>query len=203
MCLKINSLRPSDAYMHQKPKPSLAQIISLKFVPKGQINNIPSLVQIMAWRQPVDKPLSETMMGRLLMHICIIRPQWVDEKSTMIQAMAWCLSPGTKWVNDWLIDHELNSLWPSHTMRWPMYLGNTLFPVMAYCLTAPYHYLNFICWLINSEGSVTFWKSSSNQSLKWVRKFHCYNQSPISQGPRSYKVIVKIQCLCIIREHDS
>ena len=33
--------------------------ISLKFIPKGPINNIPALVQIMAWRQPGDKPLSE------------------------------------------------------------------------------------------------------------------------------------------------
>ena len=32
--------------------------ISLKFVPKGQINNIPALVQIIAWRRPGDKPLS-------------------------------------------------------------------------------------------------------------------------------------------------
>ena len=30
--------------------------ISLKFVPKGPINNIPALVQIMAWRLPGDKP---------------------------------------------------------------------------------------------------------------------------------------------------
>ena len=36
--------------------------ISLKFIPKGPINNIPALVQIMAWRQPGDKPLSEPMM---------------------------------------------------------------------------------------------------------------------------------------------
>ena len=36
--------------------------ISLKFVPKGPINNIPALVQIMAWRQSGDKPLSEPMM---------------------------------------------------------------------------------------------------------------------------------------------
>ena len=35
--------------------------ISLKFVPKGQINNILALFQIMAWHQPGDKPLSETM----------------------------------------------------------------------------------------------------------------------------------------------
>ena len=33
--------------------------ISMKFVPKGPINNIPALVQIMAWRRPGDKPLSE------------------------------------------------------------------------------------------------------------------------------------------------
>ena len=32
--------------------------ISLWFVPGGPINNIPSLVQIMAWRRPGDKPLS-------------------------------------------------------------------------------------------------------------------------------------------------
>ena len=36
--------------------------ISLKFVPKGPINNIPALVQIMAWRLPGDKPSSEPMV---------------------------------------------------------------------------------------------------------------------------------------------
>ena len=44
--------------------------ISLKFVPKGPINNNPTLVQIMAWRRPGDKPLSEPMMVRLPTHIC-------------------------------------------------------------------------------------------------------------------------------------
>ena len=52
--------------------------ISLKFVPKVQINNIPALVQLMAWRRPGDKPLSETMMVSLLTHICVTRPQWVN-----------------------------------------------------------------------------------------------------------------------------
>ena len=36
---------------------------SLKFVPKGPIDNIPALVQIVAWRRPGDKPLYEPMMG--------------------------------------------------------------------------------------------------------------------------------------------
>ena len=31
--------------------------ISPKFVPMGPINNIPALVQIMAWRRSGDKPL--------------------------------------------------------------------------------------------------------------------------------------------------
>ena len=36
--------------------------ISLKFVSKGPIYNIPVLVQITAWRRSGDKPLSEPMM---------------------------------------------------------------------------------------------------------------------------------------------
>ena len=52
--------------------------ISLKFVPRGPINNNPALVKIMAWRQPGDKPLSEPMMVSLLTHICVTRPQWVN-----------------------------------------------------------------------------------------------------------------------------
>ena len=51
--------------------------ISLQFVPKGQINNILALVQMMAWRRPGDKPLSEPMMVSLLTHTCITPPQWV------------------------------------------------------------------------------------------------------------------------------
>ena len=43
--------------------------ISLKFVPKVQINNIPALVQIMAWRQTGDKPLFEPMLFSLLTHM--------------------------------------------------------------------------------------------------------------------------------------
>ena len=52
--------------------------ISLKFVPKGPINNKPAFVQIMAWRRSGDKPLSEPMMVSLLTHIYVTRPQWVN-----------------------------------------------------------------------------------------------------------------------------
>ena len=50
--------------------------ISLKCVPKGPVNNIPALVQIMACRRPGDKPLSESMMVSLPTHMCVTRPQW-------------------------------------------------------------------------------------------------------------------------------
>ena len=56
--------------------------ISLKYAPKGPINNIPALVQIMAWRRSGDKPLSELMMVELLTQICVTRPQWVNTMDT-------------------------------------------------------------------------------------------------------------------------
>ena len=52
-------------------------------LPKGPINNIPALVQIMAWRRPGDKPISEPVMVSLLTHICVTRPQWVKVDSVM------------------------------------------------------------------------------------------------------------------------
>ena len=55
--------------------------VSLKFSPKGPINNIPALVQIMAWSRPGNKPLSEPMMVSLLTHICVTRPQWFKVSS--------------------------------------------------------------------------------------------------------------------------
>ena len=51
--------------------------ISLMFVPKGPINTILALFQIMSWRRPGNKPLSEPMVVRWLMHICVTRPQCV------------------------------------------------------------------------------------------------------------------------------
>ena len=62
--------------------------ISLKFVPKGPINNIPALVQIMAWHRSGDKPLSEPMMVSLLTHICVTRPQWVNQ-CWLVISKAW------------------------------------------------------------------------------------------------------------------
>ena len=56
--------------------------ISLKFVPKGPINNIPPLVQIMARCRPGGKPLSEPMLVHLLTHVCVTRAHWVKSMTT-------------------------------------------------------------------------------------------------------------------------
>ena len=83
--LPLNTLRPRQNGRHF-PDDTFKRIslnenvrisikISLKFVPKGPINKIRALVQIIAWRLLGDKPLSEPMMVRLLTHICLTRPQ--------------------------------------------------------------------------------------------------------------------------------
>ena len=84
--------------------------ISLKCVRKVRINNIPSLVQIMAWRRPGDKLLSEPMMVSLLTHICVTRPQWVNflwprgPCSTLVQVMICCLkAPSHLLILTWMI----------------------------------------------------------------------------------------------------
>ena len=83
----VNTLRPRQNGRHfpdnifkcifLNENVSISIKIPLKFLPKGPINNIPALVQIMAWHRSGDKPLSEPMMVSILTHICITRPQWV------------------------------------------------------------------------------------------------------------------------------
>ena len=73
-CVSIyfNTLRPSQVGRHfpdaifkcifLNENVWISIKISRNFVPKGPINNISALVQIMAWRRPGDKPWSEPMM---------------------------------------------------------------------------------------------------------------------------------------------
>ena len=65
--------------------------ISLKFVPKGPINNIRALVQILAWRRPGDKLLSEPMLVSLPTNMSVTRPQWVNVQfTTMVCVIISC-----------------------------------------------------------------------------------------------------------------
>ena len=109
MACLINTLRPrqngrhfldaSFKWIFLNENVWISVEVSLTFVPRGPINNIPALVQIMAWRRPGDKPLSEPMMVSLLTHICVTRPQWVKDAIIctwsvldLIQIMVCCLA---------------------------------------------------------------------------------------------------------------
>ena len=98
--------------------------IRLKFVPRGPNNNIPALVQKMAWHQTGNKPLSGPMLVSLLPHICVTQPQWVKSLrpsdticrhksgSTLAQVMACCLKSPSHYLNQcWLIISKV--LWHS------------------------------------------------------------------------------------------
>ena len=80
---KVSTLRPRQNGCHFADDIFLNENvwipikISLKFVPEGPINNIPALIQIMAWDCLGDKPLSEPMMVNLLTHICVTQSQKV------------------------------------------------------------------------------------------------------------------------------
>ena len=90
----FNTLRPRQYGCHFADgifKCILLNKISLKFAPKGPIIIIPTLVQIMAWCRPSDKPLSEPMTVNLLTHICVPRPQWVMKKYLKILSTKWQL----------------------------------------------------------------------------------------------------------------
>ena len=78
--------------------------ISLKFVLQGPINNIPALVQIMAWRRSDDKPLSEPMMitDGLLTHT-YIRPQWVKFRQNIGVNRCTCCPFHKQWT--WFQTH--------------------------------------------------------------------------------------------------
>ena len=52
---------------------------SLNFVPDVPINNIPALVQIMAWRRPGDKTLTEQILVRLPTFIYVTPPRLVNK----------------------------------------------------------------------------------------------------------------------------
>ena len=98
----LNTLRPRQNGQHfpdgifkcisLKEKVWIAIKISLKFVPKGPINTVPTLVQIMAWRRPGEKPLSEPMMIWLLIHIWVTRPQWVKKVHEQHVSKLWLCS---------------------------------------------------------------------------------------------------------------
>ena len=95
--------------------------ISLKFVPKGQINNIQALVKIMAWRRPGDKPSSEPRMESLLTHICVTRPQWYIYIYIFWYCYIYCPVDGVSQVllwSTWPTEFACIVFWLQALVRW-------------------------------------------------------------------------------------
>ena len=128
--------------------------ISLKFVPKGPINNNPALVQIMAWCRSGHKPLSEPMMVSLLTRICVTRPQWVNPLASGICGCDIKLAI-FKLISRIYLEHFLWNL-PSGechktTYRWLINIvsGNGL------VLSGTSHYLSHYWWRSMSPYGIT------------------------------------------------
>ena len=137
--------------------------ISLEFVLMVPINNIPSLVQLVAWHWSGDKPLSEPMMVSLLTNICVTRPQWVKNLIRETVPPLWWV-PAFIAANNDHIHQSIKFIAFLFTSRdwqlppWGVFIthcglvmryksGSTLAQVMACCLMATNHYLNQ-CWFI-------------------------------------------------------
>ena len=112
----LNILRPRQnschtlddisKYMFFNENVSISIKCSPKFVPIGPINNIPALVQIMAWHRPADKPLFEPMMVILPTHLCGSRPQWVNSLG-----LSDAICRHTTWSTLVQVIHYLNQYW--------------------------------------------------------------------------------------------
>ena len=125
--------------------------ISLKFAPKVPVNNIPQLLQIMAWRCSGDKPLSEPIMVSLLTHICLTRPQWVKVRHFCCSAICnICCEESWLYCGNWLLwGMYLNSLAPvqcgsnfrsvlSEHMLWIKFMSASHEITLRLCLRIPF-----------------------------------------------------------------
>ena len=121
---RINSLWPSDTIWRHKYRSTLAQV--------------------MAWCLTAPS------------HYLLIDPhvtgspndlQRIFSMDKLAVPLFWCTAKEAVKLRE--NRQRINSLWPSDTIWWHKY-RSTLAQVMAWCLTAPSHYLNH-CWLIISE----------------------------------------------------
>ena len=155
--------------------------ISLKFVPKVPINNMPAFVQIIAGRRPGDKPLSEPMMVNLLTHISITQPQWVKEWSS----------------GDWIFESGiLDRISESQPCDW---MRGVIQPSVLWI--RPAHYIDVIMSAMTSQITgvsivySTVWsgvdqrKHQSSTSLAFVMGIHQWPGNSPHQAPVTRKMI--------------
>ena len=156
--------------------------ISLKFVPKGPINNIPALVQIMAWHRPGDKPLSAPMMVSLLTHICVTLPQWVKSlcyfrflhltQKTWPQALRHLHAVSTEMARKCLVN--------SHVLDWTRWIWETYESAWACCAAGRTVHLAVL--ILNCLGDV------------WGGCLTCWGQARVHTA--TSELITKISLWC-------
>ena len=116
--------------------------ILLKFVTKGPVNNIPSLVQIMVWRWPGDKPLSEPIMVSLPTHIWVPWPQWVN----MITQHHYISNQFNSLVSlNTFFPHKQPRSIPYNNLRYHKFIKLTIYHIYMQLKTyPPYNWLKLI-----------------------------------------------------------
>ena len=126
--------------------------ISLKFVPKGPLNNNPALVQIMAWRRSGDKPLSEPMMVSLLTHICVTRPQWVKGRDQLLYPIT---SAGCNYQSfSLMLAYGITLLKWAHgscVLCFAVVIMTVLWNQVVYCTWIADHIIHFQCYCYNQK----------------------------------------------------
>ena len=121
--------------------------------PKGPINdNIPALVHIMTWRRSDDKPLYEPMVVSLITHICVTRPQWVNDFVWFL-CFKLCHS-----IDRWYLEKILVALQVflhGYYGKWPLENPSPPSPKSLKCKTKALFLTNALQWRHNEHGVVS------------------------------------------------
>ena len=134
--------------------------ILLKLVPKCPINNMPTLVQIMAWHQSDNKPLSEPMMVSLLTHVCVTQPQWVKKKMSY---------NGSKSMNG---EGYINLI-----SQWKIYQ-------LKIQLNHMYRFSTLLCFGENNKNSLPKYHMVTSMAL--AQSYHKISRAPLKQPWRNF-----------------
>ena len=122
----------------------------------------PTLVQVMAWRRPGDKPLPEPMMVRLPTHICDNRCWYCDIVCMYNQRDCCC----HLWLQYWY-NWNINFRWGSNCNIIPVATGvNSMSSITCKCFS---HYIAKTFELIKVR--IRHWLYRYDRACKWHERF--------------------------------
>ena len=128
--------------------------ILLKFVPKGPIDNISALVEIMAWRQIGAKILSQPMLTRFTVaYTCSTRGRWVN--SSWPSYAMWLQRSGssqssTKPLPESMLTYHKGGLWHSLDNNLTHWTRNKLYTISQTTFS------NAFSWMKTNEFRLRF-----------------------------------------------